>query len=228
MMIEDGDPCPDAMRVARVAFMAKEEGIDLDLYHTECCCCCPCCCLLYIGCLRRRGSSSCSLILGNGRPQQCLSGRGTRSSRYIMRNCNMYEVVQVAKEKLAEVGLQMYQNVSTTIERQHVYKLIDSAGMLGGIRKAFDTFQESLMVHNAIAGGVGEAYGKPTSIPQGDPFSVAIASLLMRAWVIQMRKLVAQPSVRADDVQILCTGPNRLMLFGNVLPRRSVLVRRWS
>ena len=44
---------------------------------------------------------------------------------------------------------------------------------------------------NIIFGGLGEAYFKPTSIPQGDPMSMMITSLLLRAWVIQMKDMLS-------------------------------------
>ena len=87
------------------------------------------------------------------------------------------------------------------------------AGMPKGVREAYQKFQENLKVHNTIAGGIGEAYTKPTSIPQGDPFSMMLTSLLMRAWIVQMHTIAVQPRLLADDLQLLCTGPNHLQLF---------------
>ena len=66
------------------------------------------------------------------------------------------------------------------IQRQLLYRIMEEAGMPARVREAYQSFQESLMVHNTIAGGIGKAYAKPTSIPQGDPFSMMLTSLLMR------------------------------------------------
>ena len=38
-------------------------------------------------------------------------------------------------------------------------------------------------------------------------------SLLLRAWVIQMRRCAVIPRVLADDLQLLCTGENHLKIF---------------
>ena len=43
---------------------------------------------------------------------------------------------------------------------------------------------ESLTVRNTVAGGLGESYSKPTSIPQSDPMSMMVTSLLLRPWVM--------------------------------------------
>ena len=61
--------------------------------------------------------------------------------------------------------------------------------MPAGILHAYKDFQETLMVRNTVAGGLGEPYGEPTSIPQGDPMSMMITSLLLRAGVIQMKEM---------------------------------------
>ena len=58
---------------------------------------------------------------------------------------------------------------------------------------AYKDFQEALEIRNTIAGGLGEAYGKPTSVPQGDPMSMMIISLILRAWVVQMEMCAVIP-----------------------------------
>ena len=87
------------------------------------------------------------------------------------------------------------------------------AGVPKGVLHAYKDFQEALQVRNTIAGGLGEAYAKPTSIPQGDPMSMMITSLLLRAWVVQMEGCDAKPRILADDLQLLCTGDKRLANF---------------
>ena len=65
-------------------------------------------------------------------------------------------------------------------------------------------------MRNTIAGGLGEAYEKPTSVPQGDPFSMMVTSLMLRACVMQMRGCAVKPRVLADDLQILSQEFNHL------------------
>ena len=50
-----------------------------------------------------------------------------------------------------------------------VYNIMKEAGMPSKVRKAYEGFQPQFMVRNTIAGGLGEAYGRPTSIPHGGP-----------------------------------------------------------
>ena len=52
--------------------------------------------------------------------------------------------------------------------RPLVYELLKAAGMPSGILGAYEDFQENLHCFNTLAGCIGKAYNKPTSIPQGD------------------------------------------------------------
>ena len=97
-----------------------------------------------------------------------------------------------------------------------MYKLLEEAGFPAGLLHAYRDFQEALQVMNTVAGGLGEPYKKPTSIPQGDPMSMMITSLLLRAWVIQMRGMDVLPRILADDLQLMATGEDEkdhLQLF---------------
>ena len=67
-------------------------------------------------------------------------------------------------------------------------------------------FINNIKVRNTIAGGLGEEYQKKTSIPQGDPMSMAVIALLMRAWIVEMKQLAVSPRLLADDLQLISTG----------------------
>ena len=41
--------------------------------------------------------------------------------------------------------------------------------MSKGVMKAYKGFLEGLEVYNTVAGGLGQPYTRPASIPQGDP-----------------------------------------------------------
>ena len=43
--------------------------------------------------------------------------------------------------------------------------------------------------------------------------SMMVTSLLLRAWIVQMRGYAVKPRVLADDLQILSQGPNHLKNF---------------
>ena len=53
------------------------------------------------------------------------------------------------------------------IRRPIVYKLLEAAGMPMQIVHSYKNFLEALTVRNTVAGGLGQSYSKPTSIPQG-------------------------------------------------------------
>ena len=75
------------------------------------------------------------------------------------------------------------------VRREVVHRLLEAAGMPKQITLADRSFLEALVVRNTVAGGRGEPYRKPTSIPHGDPTSMVVTSLVLRAWVAQMKKL---------------------------------------
>lgn len=62
------------------------------------------------------------------------------------------------------------------------------------------------MVRNTVAGGLGGPYFKPTSIPQGGPFSMMVTSLLPRPWVLQMKAHKVIPRILSGDRQLMTTG----------------------
>lgn len=79
------------------------------------------------------------------------------------------------------------------IVRPLIYKLLEEASMPDRILETCKKFLEALVVHKTIGGGLGGAYTKPTSIPQGDPMSMMVTSLLLRPWVEQMKCVAAEP-----------------------------------
>ena len=71
--------------------------------------------------------------------------------------------------------------------RPLVYKIPEEAGMP---KQALDKYKqtvEGLTVYNTVAGGLGEDYTKPASIPQGDPFSMLVVAVFLRPWIEQMK-----------------------------------------
>ena len=43
--------------------------------------------------------------------------------------------------------------------------------------------------------------------------SMMVTSLLLRAWVMQMRGMGVKPRILADDLQLMATGEHHLRLF---------------
>ena len=75
------------------------------------------------------------------------------------------------------------------------------------------------MARNAVAGHMGEAYPKPTSIPQGCPLSMMIVALITRPWIQLIKRTGACPIVLADDIMLYSVGPQheqKLMAAYNV------------
>ena len=81
------------------------------------------------------------------------------------------------------------------------------------VSETYSKYLETLTIYNTIAGGLGEAYSKPTSIPQGDPLSMMVVAIIMRAWIMQMRSLAVKPRLLADDLQLISTGSRHLHHF---------------
>lgn len=106
------------------------------------------------------------------------------------------------------------------IHREIAYRVLKVAGLPRGILHAYKDFQEALQVRNTTAGGLGAAYEKPTSIPQGGAMPMMITSLPLRAWVVQMELRAVTPRILADDMQLLCTGSRRLEHFESGFSKR--------
>ena len=75
------------------------------------------------------------------------------------------------------------------ILRMLLYALAKAAGMPVQILDAYRRFQEALLVHNTIAGGVGTGFKRRCGIPQGCPLSMMFTAVLMRAWILLARSL---------------------------------------
>ena len=97
--------------------------------------------------------------------------------------------------------------------RPLVYKLLEKVGLPPNILNAYVGFQEVLKAYKIIAGGVGEAYMKPISVPQWDPLSMMIVALLLRAWIVEMKSMGLKPMVLADDLQLIAISPDHLDMF---------------
>ena len=96
------------------------------------------------------------------------------------------------------------------VQRDILYKLLEEAGMPKRVLQAYQRFLNEMLVFNTVAGGVGEVYHKPTSVPQGDPLSMMVTALLMRPWIMEMRPLAMHTRILADDLHILSVGPKHL------------------
>ena len=81
------------------------------------------------------------------------------------------------------------------------------------VLNAYESFLESLVVRNTIVGGIGTPYKRPTGVPQGDPFSMMVAAMITRPWLVQMKEAAVKPRILADDLQLLARGPNHLEQF---------------
>ena len=99
------------------------------------------------------------------------------------------------------------------ILRPLVRKSLKEAGMPERVADTYIKFLKNLKVSNTVAGGLGEPYGRPASIPQGGPMSMMVVAILLRPWILQMRQLAVQPRILADDLQIISTGTRHLEHF---------------
>ena len=66
-----------------------------------------------------------------------------------------------------------------------------------------------MTVYNTIAGGVGEGYHKPASVPQGDPLSMMVTALHMRPWIMVMKAMAMETRILAVDLQLISVGPKQ-------------------
>ena len=85
------------------------------------------------------------------------------------------------------------------------------------IVSAYLRFHRKLEVYNGIAGGLGKAYHKECSIPQGCPLSMMIIALMLRPWMLQMLATIpsplAYPRLLADDMLLYAVGETHFSFF---------------
>ena len=65
---------------------------------------------------------------------------------------------------------------------------------------------ESVLIHNQLPTGFGDGYSRVFSIPQGCPFSMTFIALLLRPWILDMRKCHVKPRLLADDLSVTASG----------------------
>ena len=110
-------------------------------------------------------------------------GRGAADASYhtalVIENCTL------KGEELTGGAADIYKCFGQ-IDRTLLYRILEEAGMPKGVMNAYRNFLENLEVYNTVAGGLGQPYTKPASIPQEDPLSMMVVALLLRAWIIQM------------------------------------------
>lgn len=99
------------------------------------------------------------------------------------------------------------------LSRPLIYKILEETGMPEEMLATYSKILERLTVYTTVAGGLGEAYTKPASTPQGDPMSMMVVAIVMRAWIMQMKVMAVKPRLLADDLQLLSTGARHLEHF---------------
>ena len=93
------------------------------------------------------------------------------------------------------------------IRRALLYKMAEASGMPPKVLRAYKEYRETLILYNALAGGIGKPYRTRCGIPQGCPLSMVMAALIMRPWIIIMRTIHdVRCYILADDVLILAEG----------------------
>ena len=93
------------------------------------------------------------------------------------------------------------------IRRPLIYRLAEAAGMPPKVLRAYKGYLESLILYNALAGGMGKPYRKKCGIPQGCPLSMVMLALIMRPWIVIMRAIPGVSCyILADDVLVLAEG----------------------
>ena len=103
------------------------------------------------------------------------------------------------------------------VNRELIKQLAIEAGMPYGILDAYLRYQENLLVHNAVARGIGKGFKRRTGIPQGCPFSMMYIALIMRPWARMQKTEGNFPKVLADDILLVATGPLMLRKFADGL-----------
>ena len=73
------------------------------------------------------------------------------------------------------------------IQRPLLTHLLKEVGMSERILDTYMRFAEHLIVQNAIGDGLGHAYKRKCSIPQGCPMSMLMMAFILKPWVSMMQ-----------------------------------------
>ena len=103
------------------------------------------------------------------------------------------------------------------ILRELVYAVASLAGIPPQVLDAYRRYQENLIVHNSIAGGIGKGFRRRCGIPQGCPLSMLFTALLMRPWLLMAKSRGCLPRILADDILLIATGRGAIRRFATVL-----------
>ena len=92
------------------------------------------------------------------------------------------------------------------VVRLVMFHLLLAAGLPTAIATTYARYHGQLVVHNLVAGGIGEGYHRLRGIPQGCPFSQRFCAVLLRPWVQLARMFHAVPRCLADDLHLYVVG----------------------
>ena len=93
------------------------------------------------------------------------------------------------------------------------------------ILTAYKNYLENMYVYNCLAGGIGRPFIRKCGIPQGCPFSMAMVALIMRPWILLMRKVGdTKCFILADDVLVVATGKHMAKKFVRALDQTHIFL----
>ena len=93
------------------------------------------------------------------------------------------------------------------VRRTLLYNMAEAAGMPPKVLRAYKAYLEELAAYNVLAGGIGIPHKRKCGIPQGCPLSMVMVALIMRPWIILMRKVQGIACyILADDVLVWAEG----------------------
>ena len=182
-MVEEGADWPEQLKVARATFLPKnpEERFDPLEYRV----------LLMLPAVYRLWSKTRRghlqpWVAAWAEPEMYagVEGKGAGDAAYT--SALLVEWCKMTGAEFSGGSADIYK-CSDQILRPLVRKVLGEAGMPTMIIDTYMKFLEKLTVRNTVAGGLGEPYGRPASIPQGDPMSMMVVAILLRPWILQMR-----------------------------------------
>ena len=91
------------------------------------------------------------------------------------------------------------------VERAVVYEVLRRAGLPESVVDAYARFQEDLTFRNILGLGVGQAHAKRCAISQGCPLSMPVFALLLRPWILRVRRHGVVARSLADDIKLFAT-----------------------
>ena len=92
------------------------------------------------------------------------------------------------------------------LNQSQISALAQEAGMPRRILQPYKQYITGMQIQLQVGNTIGRPHQDTASLPQGCPFSLMMAALLLKPWISTMREAGVTPRCLADDLMVIATG----------------------